>query len=182
MSTLIASRRYASAILAAAEEGHFLDQTIEELTHIKEVLVNSRDLVHALRSPLIKGDKKIHILEEIFRDSVGEKMHMFLRLIALKKRAGLLPEIIDEFQALVDEKKGVVNADITSAFTLSDEQVSELVNKLTVNTGKTIRAKISVNEELIGGVAVKIGDTIFDGSVNHQLERLKQSLLAETAA
>lgn len=181
MSTLIASRRYATALLSAAEEGNFLDQIVEELMQIRDVLANSRDLVHALRSPLIKGDKKIHILEEIFRDTVGEKMHLFLSLIARKKRAGLLPEIIDEFQILLDEKRGVVNAAITSAVTLSDDQVRELVNKLTVTTGKTIRAKISVNEELIGGVAVKIGDTIYDGSVSHQLEILKLALLSEAA-
>jgi F-type H+-transporting ATPase subunit delta len=181
MSTLIASRRYASALLSAAEEGQFLDQIIGELKQIREVLANSRDLVHALRSPLIKGDKKIHILEEIFRDSVGEKMHLFLSLIALKKRAGLLPEIIDEFQALLDEKRGIVNAEVTSAVTLSDDQVSVLVAKLTASTGKTIRAKMSVNEDLIGGVAVKIGDTIYDGSVSHQLEMLKHSLMTEAA-
>jgi F-type H+-transporting ATPase subunit delta len=181
MSTLIASRRYASALLSAADEGNFLDQIVDELTKIKEILSGSRDLVHALRSPLINGDKKIHILEEIFRDSVGDKMHLFLRLIAHKNRAGLLPEIIDEFQVLLDEKRGVVNADITSAVALTGDQVSDLVNKLTATTGKTIRAKISVNEQLIGGVAVKIGDTIFDGSVVHQLELLKIALLEETA-
>lgn len=179
MSSLIASRRYASALLSSSEEGGFLDTIVEELKVIKEVLVNSRDLVQALRSPLIQGDKKVHILEEIFRDSVGEKMHVFLRLIAKKKRAGLLPEIIDEFQVLLDEKRGVLNADVTSAVALSEEQVTELVNKLAASTGKTIRPKMIVNENLIGGVSVKIGDTILDGSVSHQLQMLKHSLMTD---
>ncbi len=181
MSSVIASRRYASALLSAAEEGNFLDQIVAELQVIKEVLHNSRDLVQAMRSPLVKGDKKIHILEEVFKDSVGEKMFLFLKLIARKKRAGLLPEIIDEFQVLLDDKRGVVNVDITSAVELSEEQSGELVKRLEDYTGKNIRAKMDVNEGLIGGVAVKIGDTIFDGSISHQLQKFRQALVAEKA-
>ncbi len=178
MSTVIASRRYASALLSAAEEGNFLDQIIEELHLIREVLLNSRDLVHALRSPLVKGDRKIHILEEVFHGLVGEKMFLFLKLIAHKKRAGLLPEIIDEFQLLLDEKRGVINVDITSAVELSVAQSEELVNRLGSYTGKKIRAKIALDAELIGGVTVKIGDTIHDGSISHQLELLKAAFVA----
>jgi F-type H+-transporting ATPase subunit delta len=178
MSTLIASRRYASALLSAAEEGNFLDQIVGELDVIKEVLENSRDLVYALRSPLVKGDKKIHILEEIFRNSVGEKMFLFLKLVARKKRAGLLPEIIDEFQILLDEKRGVINVDITSAVKLSDEQAEELIARLAAFTGKQIRARMSLDEQFIGGVTVKIGDTIYDGSISHKLLMLRQALVA----
>lgn len=178
MSTLIASRRYASALLSAAEEGNFLNQIVDELHVIKEVLEHSRGLVYALRSPLVKGDRKIHILEEIFKDSVGEKMFLFLRLVAHKKRAGLLPEIIDEFQILLDEKRGVINVDITSATALSDEQTAELVTKLAAFTGKEIRPRMAINEQFIGGVAVKIGDTIYDGSISHQLQMLRKSLVS----
>lgn len=178
MSTLIASRRYASALLSAAEEGNFLNQIVDELHMIKEVLEHSRDLVYALRSPLVKGDRKIHILEEIFKDSVGEKMFLFLKLVARKKRAGLLPEIIDEFQILLDEKRGVINVDITSASKLSEEQAEELVTKLAAFTGKEIRPRMAINEQFIGGVAVKIGDTIYDGSISHQLQMLRKSLVS----
>ncbi len=178
MSTLIASRRYASALLSAAEEGNFLDLIVEELQVIKGVLENPRDLVHALRSPLVKGDKKIHILEEIFRDSIGEKMFMFLKLVVRKKRAGLLPEIIDEFQILLDEKRGVINVDITSAVPLSDEQVDELVMKLAAFTGKKIRPRMLLNEQFIGGVAIKIGDTIYDGTISHQLQLFRRTLVS----
>ena len=178
MSTLIASRRYATALLSAAEEGNFLNQIVEELHLIKEVLEHSRDLVYALRSPLVKGDRKIHILEEIFKNSVGEKMFLFLKLIARKKRAGLLPEIIHEFQILLDEKRGVINVDITSAVKLSDEQTEELVTRLEAFTGKKVRARMAINEQFIGGVTVKIGDTIFDGSISHQLQMLRQTLVS----
>ena len=181
MSTLIASRRYAAALFSAAEEGKFLDQIVEELIVVRDVLHNSRDLVHALRSPLVKGDKKIHILEEIFRGLIGDKMFLFLRLVAQKKRAGLLPQIIDEFQILLDEKRGVINVDVVSATQLSDEQANDLVERLAVFTGKKIRPRLSVNEEFIGGASVKIGDTIYDGTISHQLQMLRQALVSEKA-
>lgn len=181
MSSVIASRRYATALMSAAEEGGFLDQIVDELKLIGETLDNSRDLVHALRSPLVKGDKKVHILEAVFKDSVGEKVLLYLSLIARKKRAGLLPEIIREFQELLDEKKGVINVDVVSAVNLSEEQVDKLVDKLSASTGKKIRAKLSLDEKLLGGVSVKIGDTIYDGSISYQLLKLKETLASEIA-
>lgn len=176
MSSVITGRRYASALLAAAEEGKFLDHALEALNNIKETLDHSRDLVHVLRSPLINGDQKTHILEEVFKDIADEKVMIFLRLLARKKRAGLLPEIIAEFHKLLDEKNGVINVDVNSAVKLSDEQAKELVNKLAAYTGKKVRATMALREDLLGGVTIKIGDTILDGSVKHQLKLLKQSL------
>jgi F-type H+-transporting ATPase subunit delta len=181
MSIVIASRRYATALMSAAEEGGFLDKAVEELKVIRETLENSRDLVRALRSPLVKGDRKARILEEIFSGSVSDKLLIFLNLIARKKRAGILPEIIDEFMIILDEKKGIVNADVTSAVELSREQVDSLVSKLSDSTGKKIRARMSIDEELLGGVSVKIGDTIFDGSIKYQLLLLRQALESEKA-
>jgi len=181
MSSLIASRRYALSLLSAAVEGNFLEQVVGELEIIREVLHNSRDLVHTLRSPVVKGDKKIKILEEVFKGLVGDKMFVFLKLVTRKKRAGQLPEIIDEFQSLLDEKRGIVNAEIKSAALLSDEQTAELISRLESYTGKRVRAHLSINDSFIGGVSVKIGDTIFDGTISHQLYKLRETLLAETA-
>jgi len=178
MSSVIASRRYASALLSAAEEGQFLEEAIEALNNIKETLDHSRDLAHALRSPLINADKKKHILEAIFSESAGEKVMIFLMLLAQKKRAGQIPEIVNEFHKLLDERNGVINVDVKSAVKLSDEQAKELVNKLAAYTGKKVRAKMALQENLLGGVTVKIGDTIVDGSVSHQLQMMKQSLMA----
>ncbi|MBM3163468.1 MAG: F0F1 ATP synthase subunit delta [Chlorobi bacterium] len=178
MSSVIASRRYASALLSAAEEGKFLEEATEALNNIKETLDHSRDLVHTLKSPLINGDQKTHILEAIFKETAGEKVMIFLKLLAHKKRAGQLPEIISEYHKLLDEKNGVINVDVQSAVKLSDEQAKELVNKLAVYTGKKIRAKMSLREELLGGVTIKIDDTILDGSVRHQLQMMKKTLTA----
>lgn len=179
MSSAIASRRYASALLDVAVEGNFLERVTEDLQNIQEVLGQSRELQMALKSPLIKGDKKSHILEEIFGASVSEKTILFIRLLARKKRAQLLSEVVTEFNSLLDEMNGYLNADVRSAVKLGDDQARELVNGLSVRTGKKIRAKMSLDESLIGGFTVKIGDTILDGSVSHQLQLLRKTLTAE---
>ncbi|KZK74880.1 MAG: F0F1 ATP synthase subunit delta [Pelodictyon luteolum] len=181
MSSVIASRRYAYALLSAADEGGFLEEVTAEMDMIGETLAGSRDLVRVLASPLINGDRKTHILEEIFRGRVGDRMMRFLSLIARKKRAGILRGIASEFKVLLDEKNGVVNVDVTSATELSGEQAKELANGLAAYTGKKIRARMALDAELIGGVSVKIGDTILDGSIRHQLQLLRRTLSNEEA-
>ena len=73
----------------------------------------------------------------------------------------------------------MINVDVVSAVQLSAEQSNDLENRLAVFTGKKIRQKLSVNEEFIGGVSVKIGDTIYDGTISHQLQMLRQALVSE---
>jgi F-type H+-transporting ATPase subunit delta len=181
MSSAIASRRYALALLEVAAEGNFLEAVTEDLQNIQEVLGQSRDLQRSLKSPLIKGDLKSRILEEIFRGQVNDKTMIFLKLLAHKKRADLISDVVTEFNTLLDERNGYLNAEVKSAVKLNEEQARELVNGLSARTGKKIRARMSLDESLLGGFTVKIGDTILDGSVSHQLKLLRKSLMAESA-
>ncbi|RTY36679.1 F0F1 ATP synthase subunit delta [Chlorobium phaeovibrioides] len=181
MSSVIASRRYAYAFLSAAEAGGFLETVTGEMQMVGETLAASRDLQRALASPLINADRKTHLLEEIFAEAVGDKMMLFLRLIAHKKRAGILGGITQEFAALLDEKNGIVNAAVTSATELSESQQKALSRSLDGYTGKKVRSAMKIDESLIGGLSVKIGDTIFDGSVRHQLQLLREKLVAVEA-
>jgi len=129
MSSVIASRRYAYALLSAAEAGGFLETVTGEMQMIGDILAGSRDLQRALGSPLINADRKTHLLEEIFGSAVGEKMMLFLRLIARKKRAGILSGIAREFATLLDEKNGIVNAEVTSVTNLSESQQKSLFTR-----------------------------------------------------
>jgi F-type H+-transporting ATPase subunit delta len=181
MSIAIASRRYAYAMLEVAVDGNFLEKVTEDLQNIQAVLAESRELQLALKSPLIKGDVKSRILEEIFTGKVCDKSMIFLKLLAHKKRANLLNEVVMEFNTLLDERNGYLNAEVKSATKLSDDQARELVNGLSVRTGKKIRARMTLDESLIGGFTVIIGDTVLDGSVSRQLQLLRKSLSAETA-
>ncbi len=175
MSSNIASRRYARALLEVAEEGGLVEQVAKDLEVIQETLESSREIVTMLKSPVIKGDTKAKILKEIF-GGLGEKTVLFIDLLCKKKRASILPDVIEEYSALRDERAGIVNVDVTSAIELDDEQSKNLIDGLAGYTGKKVRAKLSLDKELIGGATVKIGDTILDNSVRHQLEMLNEAL------
>ena len=176
MSSTIASRRYATALLDVAEEGGFVEQVASDLELIRETMAGSRDIVNMLRSPLVKGDVKARILKEVFKDKLSEKTILFIDLLCNKKRAALFTDIIDEYYALRDERNGIVNVDVTSAVELDDEQSKNLISGLATYTGKKVRARLSLDERLLGGVTVKIGDTILNNSVKHQLQVLKNTL------
>jgi len=95
-----------------------------------------------------------------------------------QKRAGILSGIAREFATLLDEKNGIVNAEVTSVTNLSESQQKAVTESLEGYTGKKIRASMKLNGDLIGGLSVKIGDTILDGSVRYQLQLLRETLVA----
>ncbi|MCW8796485.1 MAG: ATP synthase F1 subunit delta, partial [Chlorobium sp.] len=113
MSSNIASRRYAKALLDVAEEGDYVDQMAEDLVVVSETVAGSRDLLNMLRSPIVKGDLKARILKEVFKDAVSDKTIRLFDLLCRKKRAGLLADVIEDFSALRDVRGGIVNVDVT---------------------------------------------------------------------
>ncbi|WP_287373767.1 ATP synthase F1 subunit delta [Prosthecochloris sp.] len=175
MSSTIASRRYAKALLEVAEEGGLAEAVANDLEVIRVTLDHSRDLVTMLKSPIIKGDTKARILKEVF-SGLSEKTLLFINLLCRKKRASILQDVIDEYSALQDERDGIVNVDVASAVELDDEQSKKLIDGLAKYTGKKVKARLSLDKALLGGVTVKIGDTILDNSVKHQLQQLNSAL------
>src|SRR6266566_872389 len=93
----------------------------------------------------------------------------FVRVLAQNNRLPLLPEIHGQFEALKNEREGVVEAEVQSAFELTEAQLADLIQRLEKKTGRKVRAQVSVDRELIGGVKVALGDKVIDGSARGQL-------------
>jgi len=176
MSIAITSRRYATALLDVAEDTGILDTLTADLELIGATLDDSADLQNVLKSPLIKGDAKARALKAVFAGRISDKTVIFLELVCKKKRAAFLAQIIKEYRDLCDERAGLINVDVKTATRLDDSQSKELIDALATYTGKKVRARLALDESLLGGVTVKIGDTVLDGSVSHQLNLLKSSL------
>jgi F-type H+-transporting ATPase subunit delta len=102
----------------------------------------------------------------------------FVRVLAENGRLGLLPEIRAQFEALRNEREGVVEADVYSAFELTKTQLADLLQRLEKKTGRKVKAKVQLDKELIGGVKVIIGDKVLDGSARAQLGALETALKA----
>lgn len=175
-----AAGRYASALLNIALEKDSLKSVYEDMLFLQETIGNSRDLQLFLKSPLIKKAVKINALDEIFGNKISDLTKNLLHLLSDKSREKLLYDITRAFVVLHKAHHGIIDIDVESAFELDKSQIDDLKAKLEKSTGKTVEMNVSVNEELIGGLKVRIDDTVIDGSVKHKLSQLKEDFKAAT--
>jgi len=174
------ARRYARALFEEAR-AHALAEVIDaDLQQLSEVLTASRELTRIFESPIIPRDKKQKILERLLADRVHPLTWRFLTLLVAKQREHLLPEVVRAYQALQDEAQGVAEAHVYTAFPLDEVGVAPLRERLERLTGKRLRLRLTYDPSLIGGLVVRIGDTVYNGSVRHQLATLRERLRRNT--
>ena len=169
-----AARRYAQALMDVAEDNKIIDRIVADLESLQQVVQESREFRAFLKSPVIKKDKKRGVLTAMFKPSVDAATMDFLMLLCDKGREDLLPQIIEQFLSLRDEKLGLVSVEVKAATGLTDEQRAILRQRFEQLTKKKVRIHMSIDKQLKGGFVVKVGDTVFDGSVRRQLELLRK--------
>ncbi len=177
MKQIILARRYAKALFAVGNEDGKLEDYNDALQGIAEFYGSGAELADALTNPLYPVDVREKVMEGIVA-SMGVDKHManFLNLLVEKKRADILPEIAEEFQAMVDEKKNISHGSVVSAVELSAELQAKVKTTLEKLTGKTVELTTSVDPSIIGGIVAKVGDLELDGSIRTQLASLKDSI------
>jgi F-type H+-transporting ATPase subunit delta len=168
------ANRYALALIGLADEHKMLDKIAEDMHAIQETLHASRELRVVLSSPVVTPDKKQKVLHELFEKQLSKQTLLFVDLLVRKGRAEYLVATADQFLAMLDDRRGIVPAQIKSANELSEEQQMQVQAKLERMTGKRIRPKFSVDPELRGGFVARIGDELVDASLAHQLEALRE--------
>jgi len=171
-------RRYASALFGAASKADAVDAVESDLGLVGYVLESSPALWDAMVSPIIPPAKKREILGDIFEGKVHKITLAYLGLLADKRREEALRQTESEYVILANEARGIVQAEVTSATPLDEDQEARLVAKLSATTGKQIQLAKRVDPSAIGGVLVRIGDTVIDGSVRGQLAALRERLLS----
>ncbi|HEX9615591.1 MAG TPA: ATP synthase F1 subunit delta [Bacteroidota bacterium] len=168
------ARRYAEAFMRAGEDQKVLDAVSKDLEMLERLMKESRELHVFLKSPVIKTDKKQLVIQEMFGTKIHALTMDFLLLLAKKGREELLPDIVQQFFSLLDEKLGIVNVEIRSATDLSKTQHERIQQKFESMTKKKVRLSFSIDKVLKGGFVARVGDTMFDGSVKRQLELLRE--------
>lgn len=131
-----------------------------------------------LESPRISEAQKNEVFAKALADSVPRHFLRFLQTLVRKRRQMLIPEIATEYETLLDVHEGRVHASVTVARETSEAEVSAIAEQLSRVIGKQVVPHTSVNPAILGGVVVKIGDTVMDGSVRRRLARLKGHMLA----
>ena len=176
MSDATVARRYAQALYQEAEAQGKAERVDEDMVSLQESLDASRELDQFFRSPLISREKKDAVIGKLFDGKVDDLIVRLMRLLVQKGREDILPAVIRQYADLRDERLGLVEAQVKTAMPMEYDETEDLRKALEAKTGKKVRLRIEVEPALVGGVVVRIGDRVYDGSVQHQLETLREQL------
>jgi len=171
----VAQRMYARALFQAAQDAGRMDAVAAELAAIATAMDEVPELRAFLRNPQIDPAGKASVLEQLTADA-DELVRNFVRLVAEKGRAGELPEISAELDALVAQAQNRLAVELTTSYALTDDEAASIVQTIEKASGRTIEATRSVDPSLIGGIVLQIGSHRADGSVRGRLERLRHQL------
>ena len=171
------ARPYAEAAFRLAEGSNALGKWSAMVAALAQVADDKRVLA-AIADPALSDAQAAGVFISILAGQLDGGAENFVRVLAENKRLELLPEIRTQFEALKNEREGVVEAEVVSAFELSAAQVADLTQRLEKKTGRKVRTTVQIVKELIGGVKVVIGDKVIDGSARGQLSALETALKA----
>ena len=174
----VAQRMYARALFEAAQEAGRLEQVASDLAAVAAALEDVPELRAFLRNPQVEPAGKAAVLEEIL-SGADELVRNFMRHVAEKGRAGELADMNAEFEALVARAQNRLTVELTTAHELSDEEAQSIVGTIEKTSGRKIEATRAVDPSLIGGIVLKVGSFLADGSVRGRLERLRRELATQ---
>lgn len=170
------ARRYAIALGELAHEREVIDEVAAELNAVRQVMVDEPAFMRALESENITLDIKKSLVEEAFADRVSRLTLNFLLLVVTKRREDALLDMIDEFNHYADNKKGIVEIELTTAEKLEAGQFEAVAQRMSEVLGKQVRLTSQENPDLLGGIVARIGDLVLDGSVKTRLNQLGEQL------
>jgi F-type H+-transporting ATPase subunit delta len=166
---------YARALFEAAREADRVDAVAGDVAALAAAIEEVPELRAFLRNPQIEPTGKAAVLEQLATDA-DELVRNFVRLVAEKGRAGEIPEISADLDALVAQAQNRLAVELTTSYELTDEEARSIVKTIETASGRTVEATRSVDPSLIGGIVLQIGSHRADGSVRGRLERLRHEL------
>jgi len=169
------ARPYARAVYALATESSSVDSWGEALALLAAVAADA-SMQELLDKPQLGKEQKGELMLKVLSDKLNPQQQNLVRLMAENGRLRALPEVAHQFEIYRAEAEGKVEAEVISAFALSSEQEQAITETLKSKLGRDVSIATSTDESLIGGVVIKAGDTIIDGSMKSQLESLAISL------
>ncbi len=171
--------RYARALVDVVMEQKIDPATaVQQVNSIVEAIKDSPDLRKVWEAPDIPAAQKRNLLDAIGKQvGLSRMIRNFFAVLIDHQRIAMLEKIARQFEVELDARLGFAEAQVTSARPLSDGEKRELESRVATMTGKKVRARYAANPELLGGVMVQVGSTIYDGTVRGQLEKLRQQLV-----
>lgn len=177
MSQSPVARRYASALLQQADADGVTDRVDADVDLLRQAIADSRDFALLLRSPVVSRERKLAALRALLESRVQPVTLRFLGLMVDKRREGLFGEVIDAYRALRDARLGLVQAHVRTARALDAADERAVADRLSRLTGRKVRLAVTLDPSLVGGMVVRVGDTVYDGSVANRLASLRERLM-----
>lgn len=175
MAELIA-KRYAGALFEVSLELKQEQVFKEELQGIVNILKTYPEFDQLLKSPLIQSQEKKDIITKVLKDKVSQEIFNFLFILVDKRRLTYFQEIVQSFISMVEASKNIVEAVAITAQPMSKEEMLRLQAKLSLSSGKNVTLKNEINQEIVGGVLIKIGDQVIDGTIKNRLSQMREQL------
>ena len=172
------ARNYAEALRALATKADNRNGFATMIRDVANAMTTDVTVHQFMESPRVSYEAKNAVLARAFGDRMPRVFLRFLETMVRNRRQMLLPAVATEYANLLDEAEGRVHADVTLARAVDEAESQRLASQLTAALGKTVVPHVSVNPAIMGGVVVKIGDTVMDGSVRRRLNVLAQRMRA----
>lgn len=177
MSVGIVASRYAKSLIELAKEKNVLEAVFQDMKLFKDTASKNRGLMLALKSPVVRHDKKLAILKALFETKVNPVSYSIFTIITRKNRESILDAIADEFIALYNSYEGILKATVTTTTPLTEELRKQFTKIVASATGKQIQLIEKVDPKLIGGYVLRVNDRQIDASLKSRLNELKLQLV-----
>lgn len=174
----LTAKNYANALVKLGQDNVIsYDDILNNLEIISEICTQSKDLTGVLENPAISDETKFSIIDEVFTKYVNEKIRDFLKILIEKKRFKELEGIVAAYQEELDKINNLQRVEVISAVELDDNSKQRIIEKLQKRLQKNVIAQWQTDEEIIGGLVVKINDDVIDSSLKNKLENLSKNII-----
>ena len=173
MSDVRVASRYAKSLIELADEKGILEKVNNDMLLFIGLCKSNRDFAMAIKNPIIQNEKKLAILKKIFQGKVSELTMKFFEIISRKNRETILPTVAEEFHRQYNAYKGIVKATVVTAFPLDSELRARFTKLVKEVFDKEVELVVKVDESMIGGYILTVGDKQIDESINSKLKALK---------
>ena len=172
-----AAKRYAQAVFSLGKEQGSLDAWADDLAMLSRIVADDQIAIY-LTNPSVAAERRIEALETSLGTSVQPEARNLARMLIERNRTTLIPEIREMFDDQLRAERGIVVAQVTTAEPLTDAERNYIREKLETMTGKKVELGLKVDPDIIGGIIIRIGDQVIDGSVRNKLEKMRTRLMA----
>lgn len=172
----IIAGRYAEALFQVGEETNSTTKLYEELNGVVNIMKSNKDFYSILKSPLVGKDDKKSLVERIFANQISASLSNFLKIIIDKDRVSAIEAVEKSYKALLNKKNNIMEGIAITAIAMSDDELKKLEAKLSSKYNKNVTLVNEIDQSILGGVLVRLGNEEIDGTVKSRLVKMKDQL------